>query len=45
MSNKMKNTKHQHKNVNHNPQVESVKACFGEPKANGYEFIPRTFDK
>ena len=31
MGNKMKKTKHQHKNVNHNPQVESVKACFAEP--------------
>ena len=28
MGNKMKKKKH--KNVNHNPQVESVKACFGE---------------
>ena len=44
MVNQMKKTKKQHKNVNHNPQVESVKACFGEPKAKGYEFIPRTFD-
>lgn len=43
MGNKMKKTKHQHKNVNHNPQVESVKACFGEPKAKGDEYIPRTF--
>ncbi|CUO28155.1 MULTISPECIES: CPC_1213 family protein [Clostridium] len=37
MTNKMKKTKHQHKNVNHNPQVESVKACFGEPKAKTYD--------
>ena len=36
MGNKMKKTKHQHKNVNHNPQVESVKACIGEPKAKIY---------
>ena len=43
MTNKMKKTKHQHKNVNHNPQVESVKACFGEPKAKSDEYIPRTF--
>ena len=43
MGNKMKKTKQQHKNVNHNPQVESVKACFGEPKAKVDEYIPRTF--
>lgn len=43
MTNKMKKTKHQHKNVNHNPQVESVKACFGEPKDKDNEYIPRTF--
>lgn len=41
MGNKMKKKKH--KNVNHNPQVESVKACFGEPKAKDNEYIPRTF--
>ena len=35
MRNKMKKKKH--KNVNHNPQVESVKACFGEPKAKTYD--------
>lgn len=34
MGNKMKKKKH--KNVNHNPQVESVEACFGEPKAKTY---------
>ena len=34
MGNKMKKKKH--KNVNHNPQVESVKACFGDPKAKTY---------
>lgn len=34
MGNKMKKKKH--KNVNHNPQVESVKACLGEPKAKTY---------
>lgn len=34
MGNKMKKKKH--KNVNHNPQVESLKACFGEPKAKTY---------
>ena len=33
MTNKMKKTKHQHKNVNHNPQVESVE----EPKAKTYD--------
>ena len=37
MGNKMKKTKRQHKNVNHNPQVESVKACFAEPKAKTYD--------
>ena len=37
MGNKMKKTKQQHRNVNHNPQVESVKACFGEPKAKTYD--------
>jgi len=37
MGNKMKKTKNKHKNVNHNPQVESVKACFGEPKAKPYD--------
>lgn len=35
MGNKMKKKKH--KNVNHNPQVESVKVCFGEPKAKTYD--------
>ena len=34
MGNQMKKTKKQKKNISHNPQVESVKACFGEPKAN-----------
>lgn len=41
MTNKMKKTKHQHKNVNHNPQVESVKAAFGEPKAKEHD--PKDF--
>jgi len=44
-SNKMKATNtRKNKNVNHNPQAESVKAVFGEPKAKDSEFIPRTFD-
>lgn len=30
-----KNNKKKH--VNHNPQVESVKAAFGEPKAKPYD--------
>lgn len=29
--------KHTKKHVNHNPQVESVKACFGEPKAKPHD--------
>ena len=37
MGNQMKKTKKQKKNVSHNPQVESVKACFGEPKAKPYD--------
>ena len=37
MGNKMMKTKKQHKNVSHNPQVESAKACFGEPKAKTYD--------
>ena len=41
MGNKMRNTKQKHKNVNHNPQVESVKAAFGEPKAKEYD--PKDF--
>lgn len=44
MGNKMKeNNTRKKKNVNHNPQAESVKAVFGEPKAKGDEFIPHTF--
>lgn len=39
MGKKNNNKKH----INHNPQVESAKAVFGEPKAKGTEFIPRTF--
>ena len=31
------------KHINHNPQVESAKAAFGEPKAKGDEFTPKTF--
>ena len=45
MDNSMKR-KHtnKHKNLNHNPQAESAKAVFGEPKAKDSEFIPKTFD-
>lgn len=32
-----------HKILNHNPQEESTKAVFGEPKAKDNEFTPRTF--
>ena len=42
MTNKMKeNNKRKKGNVNHNPQVESVKAVFGEPKAKEYD--PKDF--
>jgi len=42
MSNKMKATNKRKKgNINHNPQVESVKAVFGEPKAK--EHNPKDF--
>jgi len=38
MSNKMKarNTR-KNKNVNHNPQAESARAVFGDPKAKEYD--------
>lgn len=36
-------SKNKKKNINHNPQVESTKACFGEPKKKDDEFLPRTF--
>ena len=39
MSKKNNNKKH----INHNPQSESVKVVFGEPKAKGDEFTPKTF--
>lgn len=43
MSNKMKaNNTRKNKNVNHNPQAESVKAVFGEPKAKPYD--PKDFN-
>ena len=29
--------KKENKNISHNPQAESVKACFGEPKAKKYD--------
>lgn len=33
-----------HKSLKHNPQSESVKAVFGEPKARqDDEFTPKTF--
>ena len=41
----MKKTKKQHKNIDHDPQEESTKAVFGDPKAGGDEFTPRTFKK
>lgn len=37
MGNKMIKTKEQKVNKNHNPQVESVKAVFGEPKAKKHD--------
>lgn len=38
MGNKMKaNNKRKNKGVNHNPQAESVRAAFGEPKAKVYD--------
>ena len=45
MDNSMKR-KHtnKHKSLNHNPQAESSKADFGEPKAKDSEFIPKTID-
>ena len=33
----MKEKKNKKNKVNHNPQAESVKACFGEPKAKTYD--------
>ncbi|VYU07245.1 Uncharacterised protein [Clostridium tertium] len=41
MSKKPKNSNKKH--INHNPQVESVKATFGEPKVKDNEFTPKTF--
>ncbi|MDU1078002.1 CPC_1213 family protein [Clostridium sp.] len=29
--------------INHDPQAESSRALFSEPKAKGDEFTPRTF--
>ena len=40
---KKKHTK-KNKSLNHNPQAESAKAVFGDPKAKDSEFIPKTFD-
>ena len=39
----MSKKKENHKHINHNPQAESSRAAFGEPKAHGDEFTPRTF--
>ncbi|MGL5378981.1 CPC_1213 family protein [Clostridium sp.] len=39
MSKKSKNSNKKH--VNHNPQAESVKAAFGEPKAKKHD--PKDF--
>jgi hypothetical protein len=41
MGNKMIKTKEQKVNKNHNPQVESVKAVWGEPKAKAHD--PKDF--
>lgn len=44
MGNKMKGKNiDKKKGIHHNPQAESVKAVFGEPKAKGDEFVPHTF--
>lgn len=44
MSNKMDETfRTKRKKMDHNPQDESVRAVFGEPKAKGDEFTPKTF--
>lgn len=43
MGSKLKINKKENKNISHNPRAESVKSCFGEPKAKGDEYIPRTF--
>ena len=37
MGSKLKINKKKNKNIIHNPQAESVKACFGEPKAKKYD--------
>ena len=44
MGSKLKINKKENKNISHNPRAESVKSCFGEPKAKNNDFIPRTFD-
>lgn len=42
MSNKLKTKKKEcNKHVNHNPQAESAKATFGEPRAKEYD--PKDF--
>lgn len=40
MSKKSKNSKKKH--INHNPQAESVRAAFGDPKAHDYN--PKDFE-
>lgn len=37
MGSKLKINKKENKNISHNPQAESVKASFGEPKAKKYD--------
>ena len=37
MGSKLKINKTETQNIRHNPQAESVKACFGEPKAKKYD--------
>lgn len=43
-NNKMQDGKFKKKNIKHDPQAESARAVFGEPKAKGDDFIPKTFD-
>ena len=37
MGSKLKINKKENKNISHNPQAESVKACFDEPKAKKHD--------
>ncbi|MEI3368325.1 MAG: CPC_1213 family protein [Clostridium sp.] len=43
MGSKLKINKKENKNISHNPRAESVKSCFGEPKAKDNEYNIRTF--